>query len=46
MQKLLNAVEKHRELILRTHDYIWTHPETGYREWKTSKYLEDEFVKL
>lgn len=46
MEKQLAAVEKHRELILQAHDYIWTHPETGYREVKTSKYLEEAFENL
>lgn len=46
MQKAFNAVEKYRNLILDTKDYIWQNPETGYKEYKTSKYLEDEFEKL
>ena len=33
---LLEAVEKNRRLILDTERYIWKHPETGYKEWKTS----------
>ena len=46
MEKFINAVEKNRELILNALDYIWKNPETGYKEVKTSKYLEDEFEKL
>ena len=46
IQKIQTAVEKHRKLILDAHDYIWANPETGYREVKTSKYLEDAFRKL
>ncbi|HCS72359.1 MAG TPA: amidohydrolase [Clostridiales bacterium] len=45
-EKLLGTVDKHRENILAAERYIWKHPETGYREWKTSAYLETEFKKL
>ena len=46
MQKTFLAVEKHRELILAAERYIWNHPETGFREVKTSKYMEDAFERL
>ena len=46
MQKLLNAVEKNRKLMADATDYIWKNPETGYKEYKTSKYLEEKFVAL
>lgn len=46
MQKLHAAVEKYRDLILKTEDFIWKHPETGYREVVTGKYLEDVFEQL
>ncbi len=46
MKNLANAVEKHRDLILETERYVWKHPETGYREFKTSKYLEERFEEL
>lgn len=46
MSRIKEAVDKHTQLILDTYDYIWSHPETGYREIKTSKYLEDAFVDL
>ena len=39
-------VEKHRELILAAERYIWKNPETGYKEFKTSKYMEDRFLEL
>ena len=44
--KLLEAVEKHRALILDAERYIWAHPETGYREKMTSAYLEEKFSAL
>lgn len=43
---LAEAVEKNRTLILKALDYIWANPETGYREKKTSRYMEEEFEKL
>ena len=41
-----NAVEKYRELILDAERYVWRNPETGYKEFKTSKYLAEQFEKL
>lgn len=41
-----NAVEKNRELILKAHNFVWSHPETGYKEFETSRYLVNEFEKL
>lgn len=46
MQDIKNAVEKNRQLILDAERYIWENPETGYKEYKTSKYMEDAFEKL
>ena len=46
MQHLMNAVDQYRDLILEAERYIWKHPETGYREEKTSQYMKDVFTKL
>ncbi len=50
MQQLVNkarqSVLKNRQLILDAHAYIWANPETGYREWKTARYLETAFENL
>lgn len=46
MKDLIAAVEKHRQLILDTERFIWQHPETGYKEWKTSAYMADAFRAL
>ncbi len=46
MEKFIQAVDQNKELILNALDYIWKNPETGYKEVKTSKYLEQEFEKL
>ncbi len=46
MQNLIKAVEKNRQLILDTERYVWKNPETGYKEYKTSKYMAEQFIKL
>lgn len=46
MQKIIEAVDKHRQLILDAERFIWKHPETGYKETVTSAYLAEEFEKL
>lgn len=46
MEKIFASVDKHRRLILAAERYIWQNAETGYKEFKTSKYLEDAFEKL
>ena len=46
MQHIIRAVEKHRALILESERFIWQHPETGYKEFVTSKYMEDAFRAL
>ncbi|MBQ8849313.1 MAG: amidohydrolase [Clostridia bacterium] len=46
MQDISCAVEKFKKLIYETEKYIFNNPETGYKEKKTSKYLEDVFESL
>lgn len=46
MQNLTGRVDKYRDLILGAERHIWKNPETGYKEWKTTKYLGEEFEKL
>ncbi len=46
MEKLIYAVEKNRRLILNAQKYIWKNAETGYREEKTSEYMENMFKCL
>ena len=46
MNNYTKYVEKHRKLILDSLDYIWKNPETGYKEWKTHKYMKDIFEGL
>ena len=46
LDKLIENVEKHRQLILDANDYIWEHAESGYREWETCAYLAERFEAL
>ena len=46
VEKIKQAVEKNRDLILEAERYIWKNPETGYKEVKTSKYMEENFKAL
>ena len=46
MQDLIKAVDKHKRLILDAERYIWKNPETGYKEYKTSAYMEEKFISL
>lgn len=46
MNNFTKNVEKQRELILNCFDYIWKNPETGYKEWKTHKFLKEQFESL
>lgn len=46
MDKYISYVEKHRQLIMDTLEYIWKNPESGYREWKTHAYLTNIFKNL
>ena len=45
-QTLCEAVERQRPLILEVERTIWQHPETGYREWNTHRYLAEIFERL
>ncbi|MFQ8583684.1 MAG: hypothetical protein ACLSA6_14760 [Holdemania massiliensis] len=45
--EVLNAaVEEQAQLICKTAEVIWKYPETGFKEWKTSAYLEQIFTDL
>lgn len=46
MKTPINAVDKHRQMILEAERYIWKHPETGYRETNTSRYMEEKFEEM
>ncbi len=46
LNEIKQSVEKNRALIFDTLDYIWRHPETGFKETKTAEYLEKVFTEL
>ena len=46
MKKYIDAVEKHTQRILEAERYIWKHPETGFKEKVTGKFMEDTFREL
>lgn len=46
MKAINDAVEKNQKLILDAERYIWQHPETGYKEFETSAYMEKVFREL
>lgn len=46
MQTILAAVEKHRSQILEAERFLWQHPETGYREVVSSRYMQEQFEAL
>lgn len=43
MKDLQKAVEKHQKLILDAERWLWAHPETGYKEWESAKYMTEAF---
>ena len=45
-QKLFDAVEAHKDLILAAEADIKKMPELGFREWKTHTYLKTRFEEL
>ncbi len=45
-EKITKAVDKHSKMILDSERHIWKNPETGFKEWNTSKYLADIFEGL
>ena len=44
-EKYRALVAQHRKEILAAERHIWQHPETGFKEWQTSAYLEGIFEK-
>ena len=45
-EKYSEIVEKYKDMILAAERYIFANPETGFKEFKTTKYLEDAFEAL
>lgn len=45
-QIFVDAILRQSDLMNAALDYIWVNPELGYKEWKTSAYLEKRFQEL
>ena len=46
VQKMLSLVEKQRDKVLAAEAYIWSHPQTGYKEWEAHAYMKNIFEEL
>ena len=46
MEKLILLAEKYASLMKAAEEYIWNNPETGYKEFKTDKYMRERFTEL
>ena len=46
VEKIIAAVERHRDLILTAERDLWGMPETGYKEYKTTAYLAERYRAL
>lgn len=44
--RILSAIDKHRDAIIACGEYILRHPELGFREMQTSQYVKEAFQKL
>lgn len=44
--KIMQIAEKQEKLVGAAFDYLWKHPETGYKEWKSHAYLAEQFEAL
>ena len=45
-EKIFNAIDKSREEIIACGEYILNNPELGYKEFKTSARVKEEFEKI
>jgi amidohydrolase len=45
-KKYLSFIEKYEDVILKCERDIWANPEIGYKEWKTTVYMENLFEGL
>lgn len=42
----LSAIDAQYSLMKNALDFLWSNPETGFREWKSSAYIEARFSEL
>lgn len=46
LEKLLALVDKQRDKVFAAEAYLWSHPQTGYREWEAHEYMKGRFEEL
>lgn len=46
VQKMVELVEKQRERVFAAEEFLWTHPQTGYKEWEAHEYMKNVFLEL
>ncbi|MCI5928029.1 MAG: amidohydrolase [Pseudoflavonifractor capillosus] len=46
IQRVQEAIDRNRTLILDAERYLWEHPETGYHEWKAHAYLKEKMEAM
>lgn len=46
MKNINDIIQKNKEYLQKIEQYLWKNPEIGYKEWKTSSFLCEEFRKL
>ena len=46
IEKICSSVDKHKEKMLNVLNFMWDNPESGFREWKATRLMEEEFEKL
>ncbi|MBQ8212806.1 MAG: hypothetical protein IJZ80_02260 [Clostridia bacterium] len=39
-------MDQYRSVMFDAERYIWTHPQTGFKEWDTHRYLKDKFTDM
>ncbi len=42
-ERLVSYVEKARKIIFEGEDFLWKHPETGFTEWESHRYLKEKW---
>ena len=45
-QRMFDVIEENKQKILDAETYIWEHPELGYREWNTTRYIKEHMEAL
>ena len=46
VEKFRAAIERRKDIIVEAERTLWAHPETGFNEWETSRYLEEKMERL